>query len=412
VELRAGYKRTEVGVIPEDWTVGTLAAHAAFITKGSTPTTYGFRWEASGVLFLRSECVSEQGLELGQSMYISEAAHSMLRRSEVRDGDILMTITGNVGRVVWLSGISSANINQHIARVRIATKEVEPLYVYHFLSQPSVRRTFASITTGQAYPQISLEQVRAASLSLPPLREQRAIASALSDVDALLDGLTRIIAKKRDLKQAAMQQLLTGQTRLPGFAGEWEVKLLGEVASMQSGGTPLSSVKQFYGGSIPWVSIGDMTSGNKILNRTERTLTELGLRNSAAKTFPAGSILYAMYASIGECCIAGISLCTSQAILGIQPSEQLDGGFLYYFLSSQREAVKALGQQGTQSNLNKQMVQEILLALPTVDEQGAIVEVLSDLDTELTALEARREKTVALKQAMMQELLTGRTRLV
>ncbi len=237
MELRAGYKRTEVGVIPEDWTVGTLAAHAAFITKGSTPTTYGFRWEASGVLFLRSECVSEQGLELGQSMYISEAAHSMLRRSEVRDGDILMTITGNVGRVVWLSGISSANINQHIARVRIATKEVEPLYVYHFLSQPSVRRTFASITTGQAYPQISLEQVRAASLSLPPLREQRAIASALSDVDALLDGLTRLIAKKRDLKQAAMQQLLTGQTRLPGFHGEWEVKRLGDHVEFLRNGT-------------------------------------------------------------------------------------------------------------------------------------------------------------------------------
>jgi len=412
MEVRPGYKQTEVGVIPEDWQLTSLAKISSFITKGSTPTTYGFKWETSGVLFLRSECVSDHGLDLTQSMLISEEAHAAFHRSQVKLDDILMTITGNVGRVIIFEGADCANLNQHIARIRITAPHADPHYVFFWLSQPEIRSYFSSITTGQAYPQISLQQVRNAEIPLPPLPEQRAIASALSDVDALLAGLDRLIAKKRDLKQAAMQQLLTGQTRLPGFEGEWEVKRLGEIAKMESGGTPLSTKAEFYDGDIPWVSISDMTKAGKFIKTTEKTLTSLGLANSSAKMFPANTVLYAMYASIGECSIAGISVCTSQAILGICPSNQMCTEFIYYFLKSIKDKVKTFGQQGTQSNLNKGIVENFSLGLPRLEEQTAIAAVLSDMDAELSALEARREKTRDLKKAMMQELLTGKTRLI
>src|SRR5207237_6679114 len=134
-------------------------------------------------------------------MFISPAAHAMLRRSEVRDGDLLITITGNVGRVVQLQGVGVANINQHIARIRISSQRVDAGYVRHFLSQSTVRKTFESITTGQAYPQISLRQVRDATVPLPQLPEQRAIAEALSDVDGLLGPLKALIDKKRAVRQ-------------------------------------------------------------------------------------------------------------------------------------------------------------------------------------------------------------------
>ena len=267
----------------------------------------------------------------------------------------------------------------------------------------------------------SLNQGILSRVQIPyaPLPEQRAIAEALSDVDALLGALDRLIAKKRDLKQATMQQLLTppragqaGQTRLPGFKGEWEVKRLGEVAEMRSGGTPSSSVPAYYDGDIPWVSISDMTKGGKVISNTERNLTNAGFANSAAQMFPDGTVLYAMYASLGECSIAGISLCSSQAILGIRPKGNLDREFLYYFLVSLKPIVKSLGQQGTQANLNKKMVQDFLLPFPPFPEQTAIAGVLSDMDVELAALEQRRKKTRALKQGMMQELLTGKKRLV
>ena len=197
------------------WESGRLEGLSAFITKGSTPTTYGYSWETDGVLFLRSECVSDDGLDLRQSMFISESAHATLRRSEIRNGDILMTITGNVGRVVLLADITgTANINQHIARIRIHGDRANPPFVYHFMSQRLIREYYGSITTGQAYPQISLQQVRKTEVPLPSLQEQKAIAAVLSDMDTELIALEQRRDKTQLLKQGMMQELLTGRTRL------------------------------------------------------------------------------------------------------------------------------------------------------------------------------------------------------
>jgi type I restriction enzyme, S subunit len=197
------------------WHKVSLGAISAFITKGATPTTYGFKWESTGVPFLRSECVSAHGLDLTQSMFISSAADLALRRSQVIDGDILMTITGYVGRVVRLAGIGRANINQHIARIRIRDQQFDSDYVYHYLAQRAMREYYDSIVTGQAYPQISLKQVRDTEIPAPPIEEQRAIASALGDADAELAALDERLSKARAIKTGMMQQLLTGRTRLP-----------------------------------------------------------------------------------------------------------------------------------------------------------------------------------------------------
>jgi type I restriction enzyme, S subunit len=198
-----------------EWEVKSIGSFSTFVTKGSTPTTYGFNWVDDGILFLRSECVSADGLDLTQSMFISQAAHSALLRGEVRAGDILMTITGNVGRVVHLvADFGVANINQHIARIRVKDPKVSPMFVFYWLSQASVRDNYASITTGQAYPQISLKQVRETVIPIPSFSEQTAIAAALSDMDAELAALEVRRDKTRALKQAMMQELLTGRIRL------------------------------------------------------------------------------------------------------------------------------------------------------------------------------------------------------
>ena len=245
-----------------------------------------------------------------------------------------------------------------------------------------------------------------------PQKEQRAIAAVLSDVDELIGSLEALIAKKRSIKQAAMQQLLTGRTRLPGFGEEWESGRLGELAKMASGGTPPRAVAAYFDGNIPWASISDMTNGGKVITDTDEHLSHhMGLENSAARLFPVGTVLYAMYASLGECSIAGKILCTSQAILGILPGESLDPEFLYYYLAWIKKKVKVFGQQGAQANLNKNLVQEFRLPLPPLPEQRAIATVLSDMDAEITALERRLDKTRAIKQGMMQQLLTGSIRL-
>jgi type I restriction enzyme S subunit len=207
--------RSVLGEFPIDWELIPLSRVSDFITKGSTPTTYGYQWVNSGILFLRSECVSEQGLDLSESMFITPEAHLFLRRSEVKAGDILMTITGNVGRVVHLDNkFPPSNINQHIARIRITDDRAVTSFIFHFLSQPLVRKYYNQITTGQAYPQISLVQVRDTTLPMPPASEQTAIAEVLSDMDAELWALEQRREKTRALKQAMMRELLTGKIRL------------------------------------------------------------------------------------------------------------------------------------------------------------------------------------------------------
>jgi len=198
-----------------DWVEQSIASFSAFVSKGSTPTTYGFKWVNSGILFLRSECVSANGLDLSQSMFISESAHACLSRGEVVAGDILITITGNVGRVVQLgTDFSVGNTNQHIARIRVKDPKVSSAFVFHWLSQKTVRAVFEKNTTGQAYPQISLKQVRETQIPLPSRDEQTAIATVLSDMDAELAALEARREKTRALKQGMMQELLTGRIRL------------------------------------------------------------------------------------------------------------------------------------------------------------------------------------------------------
>lgn len=191
----------------------------------------------------------------------------------------------------------------------------------------------------------------------------------------------------------------------------WPERRIGDLTSMGSGGTPPSKVSGYYGGGVPWVSIADMTASTKYVRKTAKTLSAEGLAASAAKLYEPDVVLYAMYASLGECAIAVGRVSSSQAILGIQPGPNLGREYLYYFLESIKGKVKTIGQQGTQSNLNAGMVRDFRIQLPSMDEQKRISTALCDADDLIATLERLIGKKQAMKQGMMQQLLTGRTRL-
>ncbi len=416
--MKPGFKQTEVGKIPEDWTETT-----PFTLAGRAKE----RFDDGD--WIEAEFLADSGIRLLQTgnigigsftdkeskKYISEDTFSILRCKTVRPGDILICrLAEPAGRACIVPTLEDDKIITavDVTIFRPLEEVVNRQYLVQYFSAPSWLAAVNERCGGSTRTRISRGSLATVPVLLPPtLAEQEAIASALGDADALIESLERLLAKKRDVKQGAMQELLTARRRLPGFTGKWETKRLGTVSEMGSGGTPSSSVPAYYDGDIPWVSISDMTKTGKVIMSTDRNISRAGFTNSAAQMFPAGTVLYAMYASLGECCIAGISLCSSQAILGIRPHDILDKEFLFYFLSSIKSDVKTLGQQGTQANLNKGMVQDFLLCLPSRSEQAAITAVLSDMDAEIAALEAKLSKARAIKQGMMQELLTGRIRL-
>lgn len=209
------FKDTIMGKTPESWKLTILEDISKFITKGSTPTTYGFDWQDQGIFFFKSDVVKNGKFVYGDFKYIDENAHQHMLRSQIQAGDILMTITGNIGRVALVpTEIKRANINQHVARISVENPELNPLFVFYWLSQSKFIEYYNSIKTGLAYPQISLKQVRETIVPIPSMEEQKKIAEILNSVDGQIDTYEKEKEKQIELKKALMQQLLTGKLRV------------------------------------------------------------------------------------------------------------------------------------------------------------------------------------------------------
>lgn len=415
MELKPGYKQTEVGVIPKDWDTPRLGELLSFkngINKGKESFGHGT------LIVNYMDVYNHPGMHALDLKGLVEVNRGELESFAVKKGDVFFTRTSETVAEVGIASVmldDSPNtvFSGFVLRARPKDDSICDQYKKYCFSSSTVRKQITSKATYTTRALTNGRVLAAILLPLPPTKaEQNAIGKSLSDTDSLIESIEQLIAKKRDFRQGTMQELLTGKKRLPGFGGEWVEKRLGDLADMASGGTPASSVPAYYGGDIHWVSISDMTRAGKFITDTEKCLTPAGFENCAAKMFPIGTVLYAMYASLGECGIASIPLCSSQAILGIQTKAGLDNGFLYYCLSSLKSTVKKMGQQGTQTNLNKAMVRSLTLRLPPHPEQVAIATILSDIDIEIVALEERLTKAEHIKKGMMQALLTGRIRLI
>lgn len=407
-----GYKHSDVGVIPDDWDAVPLSQTAKRITRGASPRPIDSPvWfdSRSSVGWVRISDVTRSGRYLTETT--QRLSEEGIRRSRpVPSGSLIMSICATVGRPIE----TRIDTCIHDGFVVFDQPSIDQSYLYHVLA--ALETTWSK--HGQTGSQMNLNTglINSCLIPLPPTEtEQRAIAQALSDVDALLAALDKIIAKKRDLKQATMQQLLTGETRLPGFSGEWEVKRLEELAEIRSGGTPSTGEPSFWDGDIPWCTPTDITAlnGHKYLRETSRLITPLGLNASSAEMIPAQSVVMTSRATIGECAINAVPLSTNQGFKNFIPFVKTDVDFLYYLLGTQKQGLIALCGGSTFLEIGKTQLAAYEVRLPsTKAEQTAIATVLSEMDSELSVLESRRDKTRNIKQAMMQELLTGKTRLV
>ena len=424
MEVKPGYRQTDVGVIPEKWNVFRLDA----CVRRDAPICYGILMPGPhcnyGVPVVKVRDVIDGRIVESGLLLTHPNIDDAYRRSRLAAGDLLVTIRGTTGRLAVVpASLEGANITQDTARVRPST-DIDAKYLYFALCAAHLQRQIALHTIGQAVRGINIRDVKDLAVVLPDSAvEQRAIAAALSDVDALLGGLDRLIAKKRDLKQAAMQQLLTGQTRLPGFSGAWEVKRLGDV------GRCLRGVS--YRGDVD-LSTHDtphtkrLLRSNNIQNAvvvTDEVQFVNAARVSSHQVLQQDDILICMAngskALVGKAGIFTLSdghEYTFGAFMGCFRTKSTEANpvFVFYlFLTARyRDYINNLLAGSSINNLRPSSIESLEFSTPLLPEQAAIAAVLSDIDAELAALEARRDKTRDLKQAMMQELLTGRTRLV
>lgn len=433
MELKPGYKKTEVGMIPEEWDVKPLRS---VISKGRLGGNYANQDKEAEFPLMKMGNIARGYFDMSKVEFITPGV-TPERAHQLTYGDVLFNTRNTldlVGKVaVWRDELPVAYYNSNLMRLEFDPKQVcSNEYANYALNTANAIARLRALATGTtSVAAIYTRDLMELLFVVPPLIEQRAIAEALSDVDALLGRLDQLITKKCDLKQAAMQQLLTGQTRLPGFHGEsgmklgykrtevgvipedWEVSTVGQefevkLGKMLDAEKNVGILKPYLGNkAVQWNRID--INGLPTVRMTRTDIERFRLRK--------GDVLVCEGGEIGRAALwdAPIEECYYQkALHRLRPIHGFDSRLMVSLLRlwADRGLLANYVTQTSIAHLPREKFMEVPLPVPPLPEQRAIAAALSDMDAEITALEQRREKTRALKQAMMQELLTGKTRLV
>jgi type I restriction enzyme S subunit len=384
--IAQGCKRTEVGVIPEDWDVGEIGTHTSI--KTGAKNTQDRKDDGEYPFFVRSQTVEQID-------------------SYSFDGEAVLTAGDGVGTGKVYHYIKGRfDVHQRVYRITNFDDQLDSRYFFYQFSTRFYDRIM-SMTAKSSVDSVRMDMIAKMPIPLPKRPEQRAIAAALSDVDELIGALDKLIAKKRAIKLAAMQQLLTGKIRLPGFDGEWTTKLLGDFTSIRNEKVVPSKVAP----DTPCVELEHIGQGDgRLLSwSTARYST------SSKYRFFRGDVLFGRLRSYlrkhWQADRDGI--CTTEIWPLKVNSEAAISGFLRAIVETDSFIDAASISYGTHMpRADWGVMRNFEVCLPPLPEQQAIATMLADMDAEISAIERRRDKTKAIKQGMMQALLTGRVRLV
>jgi type I restriction enzyme, S subunit len=400
VGIPAGYKLTELGLIPEDWEVVQFSDLLEFrngVNAGKM--AYG-----KGIPFINVlEIITHTHLSISQVPGRITLSNNAANLYGVQYGDILFNRTSETQEELGLSSTYISKSNKKVVfggfviRGRLKGSRVDAKYSGYAFRSPLIRSQIVSRGQGVIRANIGQYDLSQISTTIPSLKEQQAIAAALSDIDSLITNLNQLIAKKRYIKQAAMEQLLTGKRRLPGFSGEWKLKRLRDFCEVYKG-TQINKSLLTNVGEYPVWNGGITPSGyTDNWNTKENTITiseggnSCGFVNFCSQKFWCGGHCY--------------SIC--------QIKQNVYQLFLFQKLKQTQEVIMSLRVGSGLPNIQKKNLLNLEIKQPEDNkEQIAIANILSDMDTEITSLEQQLDKTRNLKQGMIQELLTGRIRLI
>jgi type I restriction enzyme S subunit len=416
-DVPEGYKRTEMGVIPEDWECRQLRQLMI------RPPTYGINAAAisfneSYPTYIRITDIDEQGRFVPDPLV--SVNHRDASRFLLKEGDIVFARTGaSVGKSYEYRPSDGVLVFAgFLIRITPGFNNLNSTFLFNYCHTHRYWSWVESVSVRSGQPGINATEYGSLHVPVPPISEQRAIAEALSDADRLIESLDKLIAKKRAVKQAAMQQLLTGKTRLPGFSGEWETKRLGEVADVKTG--PFGSAlheSDYVEDGTPIITVEHLGDVGVIHANLPR-VSAFHRNTLKMYTLEVGDVVFSRVGSIDRNALISSDergWLFSGRLLRVRPYvRSVSGCFLSYQFSFEefRTRVRQVAVGQTMPSLNTEILKGIPVTLPSSAEQTAIATVLSDMDDEITALEKRRDKAKAVKQGMMQELLTGRIRLV
>ncbi len=392
-KVREGYKKTEVGVIPNDWYLMPLEDKIGIVKSGKRlPKGYSVTKNITNHPYIRVIDMKMGGLITKDIMYVPDEIYSAIKKYRIYKNDIFISVAGTLGLIGRIPEcLDGANLTENANRITNITCDVD--YLLYWLMGNYIQEKIKSSQTQGAQPKLALYIIRRFPVPVPKYEEQIAIATSLKDIDGLIQSLEKLIDKKKKIEQGTMQQLLTGKKRLPGFSGEWEIKRLGSITTISRG--QLITEKDSINGPIPVIAGGKEPSYYHIkANRLGKTIT---ISASGANAGYVGFHNQPIFAS--DC-----STISEGAEYNIE--------FVYYQLKLLQEKIYSLQTGGAQPHIHPKDLIPLVINYTCKAEQNAITEILLNMDSEIEALQQKLEKYKKIKQGMMQELLTGRIRLI
>ena len=414
-EAPEGFKLTELGPLPEEWDVATLEEVCR--PRGTTIDPSG----AGDVPYVGLEHMDTGEPRLGRWGRSLEVKSS---KAQFRAGDVLYgKLRPYLDKAVLaqMDGICSTDI----LVFRVNQAKATPAFLVNVVHSRSFLARAIDTTAGTNYPRTSWAALREFPIPLPPLEEQRAIAHVLSTIQRAIEATERVIAAARQFKRSLMQYLFTygpvpiseaegvplKETGIGPVPERWELVQLGQVARIQSGGTPSRKSPAYWNGQIPWVKTAEIDY--RLITTTQERITRQGLDNSSARLLPPGTLLMAMYGqgvTRGRVAVLGIEASTNQACAALVPDDRVSVGYLYAYLSHMYQMVRNLGHGAHQKNLSAEIIRTIPLAVPSIDEQERIAGMLSGIESNLEAEEKRKTALKELFRTMLHLLMTGQVR--
>ena len=377
------------------WDTATIGSVCSTYSGGTPSTTHPEYYHGRIPWIVSADL--NQGRIRSVKGRITELGLARSSAKIVRSGTPLIALYGATAGVAAVSCLTGA-INQAV--LAMVPRDVDPEFLFQWLLIN--REAIIARYTQGGQPNLSGEIVRTIEIPLPPLSEQRRIAGALQNVDDLIDSLQRVITKKQAIKQGMMQELLTGRTRLPGFDGEWNDVSLGSIATVTMGQSPAGATYNSDSRGTPLVQ------GNADIR--DRVTFDRVWTTAPTKLCKRGDVILTVRAPVGYTAIASRASCLGRGVCAL--STKSDNRCLFHALVYVEPSWALYEQGSTFTAVNSNEVRSFTLRWPAdADERSAIAHVLDDAEDELRIIELRLGKARAIKQGMMQELLTGRTRL-
>ena len=309
-----------------------------------------------------------------------------------------MSICATIGKPI----ITDIDTCIHDGFVGFSELSINKEFLYYYLN--ILEPKFYSLSQTGSQANLNSDLVRISKIGVPSVKKQEKIVNFLSMIDKKIWLLEKKYKSYVDFKKYLMQQIFAQKLRF-NFIDDWDVvKLETLIEKGKAGGTPPSTNPDYYNGEIPFLSIKDMTEQGKYIVKTEKSITEEGLNNSSAWIIPKYSLLYSIYASIGLVSINLTEVSTSQAIYGIILKEGVSLEYMYYYLTYFKKNIHRYVETGTQGNLNAKLLKSFEIALPSVDEQEMIVNILSLVDKKIENMEKEVGKMNEFKKGLLQQM--------